>query len=61
MSTLLNAIIVAVFITAAWYINRAVGAKGIPAGITRGFLVALLAGFVALCAGELLYWVAGAL
>lgn len=45
-----------VFVTAAWYINRAVAEKGIPAGMTRGFLVFLLASFVSLCAGEAADW-----
>jgi hypothetical protein len=53
ITTLVSAIF---FIVAAWYLNRLLAEKGVPKGMTRGFLVVLMASFVSLCAGEAVDW-----
>lgn len=48
-----------VFIIAAWYIRRYLDEQGLPAGMTRGVLVFMLAYMVSWGAGELVDWVQG--
>lgn len=44
------------FIAAAWYFNRIMASKGIPGGLTRGFLVFIIASVAALSVGEAVDW-----
>ena len=46
------------FIIAAWYIRRYLDENGLPKGMTRGFLVFVLAYFVSWGVGEVVGWLA---
>lgn len=47
------------FFIAAWYIHRYLDEQGIPKGMTRGFLVFVLASVVSWGSGEAVDWVQG--
>lgn len=57
MSTLVTTLVsLAVLAAAYWKVNILLAQKGVPSGLTRGFVVFIIAMFFSVCAGEATDW-----
>ncbi len=53
LTTLVSLVVLAV---AYWKVNILLAQKGVPGGLTRGFMVFVIAMFFSICAGEATDW-----